>query len=147
MANPTSAFGAFTQGFNNDIWNPVDFVLPGTTFLNKMFDPTGQQAAAQANTAQWMLQKDAQAFNAAEAEKARQFEAEQTSTAYQRAVADMKKAGLNPYWINALNGGASSASGYAASSSQGSSSMANNKLAVAAGLIATALRMFMTKGK
>lgn len=145
---PSSAsFGSWlTDGFKNNIWNPIDFFLPGTSVLNDMFDPTGQKAASAQSFAQWQMQKDQQAFNASEAEKARQFEAEQASTAYQRAVADMKAAGLNPYWLSSLNQSAS-AQGQAATSGQGSASMANNKLAMAAGLIATALRMFLTKGK
>lgn len=73
------------------------------------------------------------AYNAAEAEKARQFSAEQaaiarnwqhqeTSTAYQRAVEDMKKAGINPI-LAASRGGAESgagamAGGFSASASQ-----------------------------
>lgn len=137
-----------TSGFKNNAWNPIDFLLPGTSALNQMFDPTGKQAAQAQLAGSMMLQKDAQQYNSAEAEKARQFEALQTNTAYQRAVADLKAAGLNP-WLAVQNGGngASSASGQAASSGANSASMANNKLAVAAGLIATALRMFLTKGK
>ena len=41
------------------------------------------------------LQKDAQAFNAREAQLSRDFEARK----YQRTVADMKAAGINPAFI------------------------------------------------
>ncbi|UPW41172.1 DNA pilot protein [Sigmofec virus UA08Rod_5307] len=61
------------------------------------------------------------AFNSAEAEKNRAWQKEMSDTAYQRAIADMKKAGLNPV-LAYQQGGASTPSGASASSGSGSSS-------------------------
>lgn len=54
-------------------------------------------------------------FNANEAEKNRQFQLDMSNTSYQRAVKDMKAAGLNPL-LAFQQGGASTPSGSTASS-------------------------------
>lgn len=139
----------FTSGYNNNWFNPVDHIIPGYSAFDTLFDPTGKHAAQQQYSNELYLQQQAQAFNSAQAEKQRAFEQYMSDTAIQRQVADIRAAGLNP-WL-ALNGGqaqgASTPTGSSATSQVGDAKMANNKLAVAAGIFATALRMFLTKGK
>lgn len=142
-----SAKDGFMHGFNNDYWNPVDFFLPGTSLLNKLFDPTGQNAANAQFQNQLYLDNAAREFSSAEAQKQRDWEQMMSDTAVQRQMADIKAAGLNP-WLSLqgnLNGGASTPTGSSAQSNSGNAQIGQNKLAMAAGLIATALRMFLTK--
>lgn len=86
--------------------------------LNRQFQSTEAQTARD--------------FSAAEAEKQRQFEKELSDTSYQRAVEDLKAAGLNPASVGLGLNGASSPSGAVAqiggipTGSAGHSGISNN---------------------
>lgn len=119
---------------------------PISKSLGKALDLKGTEAAKTQFENQLYLDNSARAFNAQEAQKQRDFEKMMSNTQYQRAVADIKAAGLNP-WLAVQNAGmaGNTPTGSSAASSSGQSSMANNRLYMAAGLIATALKMMMTK--
>lgn len=70
---------------------------------------------------QLISQQNQMNFNAAEAEKSRRWQEEMSNSAYQRAVADVKKAGLNPYAVLSSGHGASTPNGAVASAGAGGS--------------------------
>lgn len=83
----------------------------GSSIFGGLLGASGQSAT---NAQQMAMFQQQMQFNAAEAEKNRDFQKEMSSTAWQRGMSDMKAAGLNP--ILAANlGGASSPGGGAAS--------------------------------
>ena len=75
-----------------------------------------QNASDNANAISQNSSAQQYAYNSAEAEKSRNWQEQMSNTSYQRAVEDLKKAGLNPV-LAAFNGGASTPTGATASGS------------------------------
>lgn len=84
------------------LWNPSTYGTSGKDVMSMIPGIGDRMAAQEANEA-----------NKAEARVNREFQERMSSTAYQRAMEDMKKAGLNPM-LSYMQGGASTPSGGAA---------------------------------
>lgn len=100
--------------------------------MNQSIEPYTRAAASSA-----MANNE---WNAWQAQLNRDFQAQMSSTAHQREVADLKAAGINPI-LSAYSGGASTPSGAQAQADQGLTnalaSLANNALSVAGSLAGT----------
>lgn len=137
--------GAF-NGDNDRMVSIADIVAPGSTALSQMLDINGSRAASRQASSQMALDNAAREFSSNEAQRQRDWEKMMSDTSVRRAALDYKAAGLNP-WLAVQHGGFGAATpvGSSAQSNAGQANKADNKLTLAAGLIATALRIFLTK--
>lgn len=125
--------GAEAYGYNS--------TMPDSSWWSRTFDGDGVANEFNAWNAQnersfnaWQSDLDRQ-FNSIEAAKNRDWQEMMSSTAFQRAVKDAEKAGLNPYLLY-TQGGASTPSGSTASSA---SKAGGGALAASSGRNAQAL--------
>lgn len=110
-----SGFSDFLSGLGSNLigWGTQQLGLTNAERQQNDFSAEQARLAREFNSSE---ADKARAFNAAEAEKQRQYETEMSNTSYQRQLADMKLAGVNP--ALAMGGaavGASTPSGVAAS--------------------------------
>lgn len=86
----------------------IGLITGGANLLGSLFSSSTSAANTQANIA---MQQQANQFNAEQAQLNRDFQAQMSNTAYQRASKDMQAAGLNPMMMFGFGSAASSPSG------------------------------------
>lgn len=105
----------------NSLPQPVTVKGVDRSMFGGLFNSTSQAVAQEDFLRDLQKMQYTNEFNAREAEKNRQWQEDLSNTAYQRAVADMKKAGINPILGLGMANSASTPSGSTASGSTSSS--------------------------
>lgn len=116
-----SGQAALANQFTSDMWGQ-----------SAAWNEAMWEKAAAWNEMMWQRQAD---FNSREAQKNRDWQKMMAETSYQRAVADMQKAGINP--ILASGGVGASAGGGGSAASVGGASMGNPTMSGANGAMAS----------
>lgn len=111
--NWKNTFGDIALGDDYDNNQPLGQQLFGTN-LGGLFKALTNRITAEHLTG---AEREANDFNAAQAQLDRDFQERMSNTQYQRGVADMRAAGVNPA-LAMSNGGASAPAGVSASSAQ-----------------------------